>query len=288
LLAAAFSRCAEDRAMQSVPSPVAAAVRSTAVELQHAALELWVLRAGDVDATQLDLSVLDREERQRAARLAQSGDRQSYLAGHILLRQLLGRHLGLPPQDIAYLREPCRCCGAPHGRPALDRPSRPLHFSLSRSGEMVLIAIASAPVGADIEALPQSEVVSDVSTLLHVVERREICSTAPPKRAEVFTRLWTRKEAYLKGVGIGVTHDLALDYLGTDKRMAAPEGWTVANVPVAAGYAAAVAVSSIAFMAGDLHLFVDVGGCQLRRPDVGAGWNRAPGGAAIRLATGWR
>ena len=108
----------------------------------------------------------------------------------------------------------------------------------------MLIGIASAPVGVDVEVLPQPDVVSDVSALLHVAERREISSAAPSTRAEVFTRIWTRKEAYLKGLGVGVTHDLAADYLGAEERMAPPRGWSLVNVPAAVGYAAAVAAAA--------------------------------------------
>lgn len=212
------------------------------MELQKGALYAWVLHLADVDATQLDLSLLDAEERSRAAGLGPPNDRLSYVAAHVLLRQLLSRDLGVAPQEVTYHRQPCPCCGAPHGRPELERPPRPLHFSLARSGRIVLIGVASVPVGVDVEALPERETITDVSALLHDAERREILSAEPSKRPAVFARLWTRKEAYLKGIGIGVTHDLAADYLGAEERAAGPPGWTVINLPVAAGYAAAAAV----------------------------------------------
>jgi 4'-phosphopantetheinyl transferase len=107
-----------------------------------------------------------------------------------------------------------------------------------------MIGIAAAPVGVDIEALPTGATVTEVSELLHPDERTEIFSASPAARAEAFARVWTRKEAYLKGVGTGVAHDLAAEYLGTEARAAGPPGWTVANVPVDAGYHAAVAVQS--------------------------------------------
>jgi 4'-phosphopantetheinyl transferase len=201
------------------------------------------MRVADVAPARLDPSLVDRKERLRAARLARPDDRLSYLAAHALLRQLLAARLGLRPQDVAYLREPCPRCGAPHGRPALDRPSRPLHFSLSRSAGLVLIGIAPTPIGVDVEALPPPETVAEVSALLHAAERREILSAAPSSRAQVFASIWTRKEAYLKGIGIGVTADLAAEHLGGGEQAANPPGWTVISLPVAAGYAAAAAIS---------------------------------------------
>jgi len=198
------------------------------------------MRVAEVDPTQL-ASLLDREERLRAARLARPSDRLSYLAAHTLLRLLLGARLGVPPQDVAYLREPCPRCGAPHGRPALDCDRR-LHFSLSRSAGLVLIGIAPAPVGVDVEVLPPPETIADVSALLHAAERKEVLSAAPTRRAHVFATIWTRKEAYLKGIGVGIAADLATDYLGVDGQANTPKGWSVINVPVAAGYAAAAAI----------------------------------------------
>jgi 4'-phosphopantetheinyl transferase len=94
----------------------------------------------------------------------------------------------------------------------------------------------------DIEALPQIGTANDVITLLHPDERIEILEAEPSERSAVFGCIWTRKEAYLKGIGIGITADLASDYLGAGGRAASPSGWTVASIPVSAGYAGAVAV----------------------------------------------
>jgi 4'-phosphopantetheinyl transferase len=56
--------------------------------------------------------------------------------------------------------------------------------------------------------------------------------------------VWTRKEAYLKGLGIGLGRDLRLDHVGASAR--GPRqvpGWAIADVAVEPGYAAAVAVA---------------------------------------------
>ena len=205
-------------------------------------LDLWVLQVGKADDRQLDLSLLDVQEHQRAARLNRPQDRVSYLAAHILLRQLLSERLGVPPQEIAYIRQPCPVCGGPHGRPELDRPRRPLHFSLSRCGDVVLIGMAAARLGVDIEALPQQETIAEISALLHASERTEVVSAPPSERAPRFARLWTRKEAYLKGIGVGITAGLEAEYLGTEGRTSGPPGWIMLDVAVPAGYAAAAAV----------------------------------------------
>ncbi len=206
------------------------------------ALEVWTLRVADIDATQLDAAVLDAHERDRAAAMARSADRLGYIAAHVVLRELLGGRLGVSPVEIAFGREPCSSCGGPNGRPVLDGAAGSLHFSMSRTGGVVLIAIASVRVGVDLEVFPCERIVSGVSALLHADERNEIFSAPRSQRTEVFARLWTRKEAFLKGIGTGIAHDLDTHYVGTLPNRARPRGWTVLDLPVAAGYAAAVAI----------------------------------------------
>ena len=69
-------------------------------------------------------------------------------------------------------------------------------------------------------------------------------TTAAPESARpaAFARCWTRKEAYLKGTGAGLGENLAVTYVGTGGQPAAPDGWTLSDVPVPAGYAGASAV----------------------------------------------
>ena len=117
-----------------------------------------------------------------------------------------------------------------------------LHFSLSRRADLVLIGMTSTPIGVDVETLASSEIIAEVGPLLHAAERAEMRAAAPSRRAHVFTSIWTRKEAYRKGIGVGITADLAADYLGADRQAATPRGWTVITVPVAPGYAAAAAI----------------------------------------------
>jgi 4'-phosphopantetheinyl transferase len=93
-----------------------------------------------------------------------------------------------------------------------------------------------------VTALPAPAAAVEAAELLHPEERAEIRSAAPAARAEAFARVWTRKEAYLKALGTGVGHGLERDYLGAEGRAPAPQGFTIASVPVTAGYRAAVAL----------------------------------------------
>jgi len=204
---------------------------------------MWMLSLDDVEPAALEPSVLDDEERRRAARIGAPARRLSFVAGRLLLRELLGEELAVAPRDIAYTRERCPACGAGHGRPALSGRHRgALHFSLSRRDDLVLVGLASVPVGVDVEALPAPESVDEVGALLHPGERAEILAAAPAARPARFARIWTRKEAYLKGLGVGIATGLAADHVG---RTASPlPGWTVLDAPAPGGYAAAAAVAA--------------------------------------------
>ncbi|WP_282693809.1 4'-phosphopantetheinyl transferase superfamily protein [Streptomyces sp. CC208A] len=204
-------------------------------------VDLWQLRVDHVSEDDLDPSELDAEERARLTAPLRVADRLRYGVGHIALRRLLAPRLGVAPAAITYHREPCPGCGALHGRPAVVGPPGTPHFSLSHSGGVVLIGIAARPVGVDVETFPRAGTAREVTTALHPGEQAEIAGAgyAP----EVFARVWSRKEAYLKGLGIGVARSLDKDYLGERDPSALPGGWDVRSVPTADGHAAAVAVA---------------------------------------------
>ncbi|MFF5503507.1 4'-phosphopantetheinyl transferase family protein [Streptomyces roseolus] len=228
-----------DRRDESVPEPRPSAPDPDTVP-GRVDVDLWQLRVDHLAEEDLDPSELDAEERARLAAPLRAADRLRYGIGHIALRRLLAPRLGVAPAAVAYRREPCPGCGALHGRPAVEAPPGAPHFSLSHSGDVVLIGIAARPVGVDVEAFPRTATVHDVAAALHPLERAEIARAG--HAPEAFARVWCRKEAYLKGLGIGVARSLDQDYLGDDDPAARPRGWAVQDVTTADGHAAAVAV----------------------------------------------
>ncbi|MFD3698881.1 4'-phosphopantetheinyl transferase family protein [Streptomyces sp. NPDC058646] len=206
---------------------------------------LWLVRAQAFKAVVARLAdaVLDGAERQRAAAFRVPGDRDTYLAGHVALRLLLGAYLGIPPADVLFRRLPCPLCGQPHGRPVVG--GGPVHFSLSHSGGLCLLAFACTPVGVDIEAVPALGSAQEVGGSLHPREVSELRGLRDEDQPTAFARVWVRKEAYLKGLGVGLGRSMSLDYLGTAPDAAAKvPGWTIGDVAVDDGYAAAVAVQA--------------------------------------------
>lgn len=200
-----------------------------------------VLRVPSADeAGRYDLSVLDTEEHQRMSRLRQTADRVRYGFAHMALRLLLADRLNVLPASLRFTRDPCPCCNKPRGRPVLAQwPHRPLEFTLSHGGAHVAIGISEKPIGIDIEPIPQSGINTDeLIPLLHPAEQAAITQSALP-RAEAFTRIWVRKEAYLKGIGTGLTRPLHTDNLTTS-----PPGWDITDHHIDTHHYAALALNT--------------------------------------------
>ncbi len=200
----------------------------------------------------LDTAVLDARERRRARSFVRPDDGARYAAAHTALREILGRHLRIPAREVPFERLPCARCGAPHGRPVLAAPYAALQFSLSHSGSMVLIAVSTARVGADVQRIPSAGTVAACTRALHPEEQRELAARAGADRCRAFARIWTRKEAYLKALGTGLCRPASLDRLGTGTGTGTgpgaggngggPRGWSFFDLPCGPGHSAAVAV----------------------------------------------
>ncbi|MEU3226161.1 4'-phosphopantetheinyl transferase superfamily protein [Streptomyces sp. NPDC006976] len=217
--------------------------RGPAPSWRPGGLSLWLV---DTDRSagavrRLAPGVLDDSELARVEKLAFPPDRDCYRAAHVALRMLLGALQGVAPGAVRLTREPCPTCDGPHGRPATGGG---VHFSLSHTRGTALLAFAGTPVGVDVERVPEARIVAEISGQLHPAEAEELAALPEAERPAAFARVWTRKEAYLKGQGVGLAGGLHREHVGTGPRPLGPPGWDVTDVAVPAGYAAAVAVGT--------------------------------------------
>lgn len=202
---------------------------------------LWSGRVSDhAEDAAAHHHLLDADESARLAAFYRSADRDAYAVAHVTLRRLLGARLGQAPGAVDLAREPCVSCSGPHGRPVV--PGNDVHFSLSHTSGLVMIALAEVPVGIDVEGFPGPETVTDVASQLHPTERTELAALPAAERPAAFTRCWTRKEALLKATGVGLSEDLSLTFVGTGPQPAPNTDWLLADLTTEPGYAAAVAV----------------------------------------------
>lgn len=212
-------------------------------------LALWLLRSPSPDsaaAARLAVSELDDAEVRRAELFVRPADRVQYLSAHIALRRILADATGHPPERLLLGPEP----GSPRPhrtmRPVLRHPPMPVHFSLSHSHGLILIGTAATAVGVDVQRTPTIEAVQVCGPALHPAEWRELLALPEARRPATFAQLWTRKEAYLKGLGTGLSRRPALDYLGVGTDADAPPGppgWIVRDVPAGPHHAAAAALA---------------------------------------------
>ncbi|MFE9929346.1 4'-phosphopantetheinyl transferase family protein [Streptomyces sp. NPDC005533] len=187
-------------------------------------------------------TILDADERTRAARMIKPADRHRYLAAHLGLRIILAAYLNLPPERVRLTREDCPTCGGPHGRPAT--PDGPLHYNLSHSGDLAYLALATRPVGIDIERTPTPQAVTDVLHTLHPEETTELASLPEAQRPQALARVWTRKEAALKATGHGLAQGLTHPYVSSHPTPASIPGYTLTDLPAPHGYTAALATAN--------------------------------------------
>jgi 4'-phosphopantetheinyl transferase len=144
-------------------------------------------------------AVLTDEERRRAARLRIDHRRRQYVAARAALRSVLGRYLGREPASLDL-------CFGRNGKPEL--PGSGTSFNLSHSGELALLAVTRAELllGVDVEQVVAQRAHDRLARrFFSAIEADAYASLPPAERAAAFYRLWTRKEAYLKAWGTGLT-----------------------------------------------------------------------------------
>lgn len=205
--------------------------------------------------------ILVPDERERADRFHFEADRRRCVIGRGYLRLLLGKMLDLPAGSLQFDYDE-------FGKPSLISGQRQqLQFNVSHSGDLILIAITGGrAVGIDVERI-RTDLDLDVvaERFFSENECRVLGSLVGHDRCEAFFACWTRKEAYLKARGVGLS--LPLDMfdvsflpdeeprlLATRQDPAEVGRWRLRELNVSAGYAAALAVSGQSWKLKCWHL----------------------------------
>ena len=127
-------------------------------------------------------------------------DRRFLIARGALRLLLAALHPGLPPADIAFIFND-------FGKPALRTNPLNIHFNVSHSGNMIVIAIARGrECGIDIEKLDASRNVGELAAFYFHPHEHALLLHAPNETAQLkhFYALWTLKEAFIKAEGKGM------------------------------------------------------------------------------------
>lgn len=147
-------------------------------------------------------AVLDPAERERAARFHFPQHRERFAHGRGLLRHLLAHATGSDPSALRF-------DNGPQGKPRLAHPfAQPdLDFNLSHSGAWALLALSDgAAVGVDIEwPRPVPELHAIAARNFAPAEQAELAALPGALAADAFLAGWTRKEAFIKALGGGLS-----------------------------------------------------------------------------------
>jgi 4'-phosphopantetheinyl transferase len=194
------------------------------------------------------LALLSADERQRAMRFHFERDRRRFTIARAALRVLLGRYVGRPAADIAFVY------GA-NGKPAIANQGP--QFNLAHSGELAAIAVSDrSPLGVDVESLDRTV---DCEALMgsfgSAMERAAFAELPPENRRIAFFHWWTRKESVLKALGAGLSLPLDgfdVSILPGDARLVAArlpdfgDPWSLQDIDLPAGYLGCLAMCDYA------------------------------------------
>ena len=213
------------------PSP---AVSQTPPAVTPDDIHIWRAWINAKDAHMETISVtLDEIELKRASRFHFEPDRVRYIAAHTMLRGILASYLAVRPCEIGFSY-------GRWGKPSMvvERGFQDLRFNMSRSGELLLVAVADGrEIGIDIEEIRRDFAWRDVAQEFFTEsDIAQIEALPKEKQLEAFFTHWTRREAIIKarGVSIGLSSLVAGQSPRIDLHTLSP----------AKGYCAALAVES--------------------------------------------
>ena len=150
-------------------------------------------------------NLLSDKERYRESRFQFDRDQRQFLFAHVLLRVVLSRYLGCRPRAIEFGKNY-------YGKPTLVHPeASEFEFNISHTSGLAVCAVGNGcHVGVDVERASRDVDELALARRYFSPSEYELLASAPVmNRRQVFYRLWTLKESYIKARGIGLSIPLA-------------------------------------------------------------------------------
>ncbi len=214
-------------------------------------VQLWRV---DLEAIGADESrwrqVLSSDERARASRFHFARDRQRFVAARALLRRILASYLATDPNSLTFSY-------SKKEKPSLGPADvdKGITFNVSHSGGIALFAFSRRrEVGIDVEQVRRDADLEAIARrFFSTREQGQLAALPAEEKFDAFFRCWTRKEAYIKATGDGLSLPLSqFDVsLATGEKNALlatrPDGseagrWLLQEVPAGPGFIAALCV----------------------------------------------
>ena len=152
------------------------------------------------------LATLSLDEKERAERFHFDRDRNRFIAARGTLRSILGGYLSREPAEIRF-------CYGEHGKPFLEREiaGDKLRFNVSHSHELALFAVTEGrDLGVDLEWIRPDVAEEGIAERFFSADEVRVLRGLPAEiQGEAFFNCWTRKEAYIKAIGEGLSMPLS-------------------------------------------------------------------------------
>ena len=223
------------------------------LELMTDEIHVWYASLDQPVATFQRLTqTLSMNERTRAKRFHFKQDKKRFIVGRGILRTILGCYLRIEPSRLQF-------CYGENGKPALANTlgKGAIHFNLSHSDGLALYFFSQdREIGVDIERVHDIDDIEQIARCFFSVRENVMFRALPKsKKKEAFFNCWTRKEAYIKAIGDGLTCPLnqfdvtltpgepaCLLEIKGDKQVASR--WSICELSPAPGYKAALAAKA--------------------------------------------
>jgi phosphopantetheine--protein transferase-like protein len=171
---------------------------------------LFIIKTRDIpwDDFHRYRSYLTPEENAKSLQFASEDDQQSYIILHGMLRQLLGRYTGILPDRIKFQYNQ-------FGKPFLVGTEKSIFFNISHSSGISLLALdTNSRVGVDVEKINPNVDYNAIIRHCFTEKENSYINEFRDRSIQRFYRVWTRKEALLKALGIGIRELLNVEVLG--------------------------------------------------------------------------
>lgn len=167
-------------------------------------VHVWLANFNDLSAIHKEpQKILLADELEHAAKFKNEKHANDFSMARMVLRIILGRYLNVEPNKIIFSYND-------YGKPFLKGYSHQLHFNLSHSAGVALYIFSyDFEVGIDIEHIhPIENLLEIAKDFFSNQEFQELSELSIDKRLNSFFKCWTRKEAFIKALGNGLTHPL--------------------------------------------------------------------------------
>jgi 4'-phosphopantetheinyl transferase len=215
-------------------------------------IHIWRLSLAQPDEIVEALGpLLSADETERAGRFHFDKDRRHFIVARGTLRRLIGRYLQAKPESIRFTYQE-------YGKPHLAAGSLPtLKFNLAHSGSLAVFAFTRlGDIGVDLEQIKPELTGEDIARRFFSAGEVAALHTLPvSERAVAFFNCWTRKEAFIKAKGLGLSlpldqfdvslipgHEARLLRTAWDEDEA--ERWCIKSLDIKEGYAGAMAIEA--------------------------------------------